>query len=284
VCSDASDYIADMTDDATAGTRVLQRFLLTDRVALVSGAGKGIGAGIALMLAEAGADVAIVARTKDDLDAVADQVRALGRRALVHPADLNDLAELPRLLDAVDREFGRLDILVNNAGGSASYPFLDTRVEHLENSFHFNVSVTFELSRLAVPRLLQRDGASIVNISSVAGHRAWRGGLVHGTMKAAISHMTQLMAADLAPRIRVNAVLPGAVETAALKRFLDALDPSMREGMYQRTLMRRNGQPDDIAAAVMFFVSPAASWITGKLLEVDGAAGPDLVPMPIADL
>jgi 7-alpha-hydroxysteroid dehydrogenase len=273
-----------MTDDATGDARVLQRFLLTDRVALVTGAGKGIGAGIALMLAEAGADVALVARTPRDLESVADGVRALGRRALVFPADLNDLTRLPALLQAVERELGGLDIVVNNAGGSASFPFLDTRVEHLESSFHFNVSVTFELSRLAVPLLLQREGASIVNISSVAGSRAWRGGLVHGTMKAAISHMTQLMAADLAPRIRVNAVLPGAVETAALQRFLDALDPAMREGMKQRTLMRRNGRPDDIAAAVMFFVSPAASWITGKLLEVDGAASADLVPMPIADL
>jgi 7-alpha-hydroxysteroid dehydrogenase len=236
------------------------------------------------MLAEAGADVAIVARTEADLESVADGVRAHGRRALVFPADLNDLTQLPRLLEAVERDLGGLDILVNNAGGSASYPFLETRVEHLEGSFHFNVSVTFELSRLAVPLLLQREGAAIVNISSVAGSRAWRGGLVHGTMKAAISHMTQLMAADLAPRIRVNAVLPGAVETAALQRFLDALEPSMREGMKQRTLMRRNGRPDDIATAVMFFVSPAASWITGKLLEVDGAASADLVPMPIADL
>jgi 7-alpha-hydroxysteroid dehydrogenase len=273
-----------MTDRATDDSRILQRFLLTDRVALVTGAGKGIGAGIARMLAEAGADVAIVARTKSDLDSVAEDVRALGRRVLVYPADLNDLTQLPRVLEAVERELGGLDILINNAGGSASYPFLDTRVEHLEGSFHFNVSVTFELSRLAVPLLLQREGASIVNISSVAGSRAWRGGLVHGTMKAAISHMTQLMAADLAPRIRVNAVLPGAVETAALKRFLDALDPSMREGMKQRTLMRRNGQPDDIATAVLYFVSPAASWVTGKLLEVDGAASADLVPMPIADL
>ena len=273
-----------MTDAALPSASVLKRFLLTDRVALVTGAGKGIGAGIALILAEAGADVALVARTKSDLDEVAEGVRAFGRRALVFPADLNDLTRLPVLLDAVQNEFGGLDILVNNAGGSASFPFLETRVENLEGSFHFNVSVTFELSRLAVPMLLQREGASIVNISSVAGSRAWRGGLIHGTMKAAISHMTQLMAADLAPRIRVNAVLPGAVETAALKRFLDALDPSMREGMKQRTLMRRNGQPDDIAAAVLFFVSPAASWVTGKLLEVDGAASADLVPMPIADL
>jgi 7-alpha-hydroxysteroid dehydrogenase len=273
-----------MADDAVSAHSALKRFLLTDRVALVTGAGKGIGAGIALLLAEAGADVALVARTKSDLDEVADRVRSFGRRALVFPADLNDLKQLPVLFDAVERELGGLDILINNAGGSPSFPFLETRVENLEGSFHFNVSVTFELSRLAVPMLLKREGSSIINISSVAGHRAWRGGLVHGTIKAAISHMTKLMAADLAPRIRVNAVLPGAVETAALQRFLDALDPAMREHMKQHTQMRRNGTPEDIAAAVMFFACPAASWITGKLLEVDGASSPDLVPMPIPDL
>jgi 7-alpha-hydroxysteroid dehydrogenase len=273
-----------MVDDSLSSPSALRNFLLTDRVALVTGAGKGIGAGIALLLAEAGADVTLVARTQSDLEEVAEGVRRFGRRALVFPADVNDLTRLPVLVDAVKSELGGLDILVNNAGGSPSFPFLETRVENLEGSFHFNVSVTFELSRLAVPLLLERDGASIVNISSVAGSRAWRGGLVHGTIKAAISHMTQLMAADLAPRIRVNAVLPGAVETAALKRFLAALDPAMREQMKQRTLMRRNGRPEDIAAAVMFFASPAASWVTGKLLEVDGSSSPDLVPMPIPDL
>ena len=179
-----------------------QQFLMTDKVAIVTGAGKGIGAGIAIGLAEAGADVAIVARTRTDLDQVADQVRRRGRRALVLPADLNNLGMLPDLVESVAATFGGLDVVVNNAGGSQSFPFLNTTIENLESSFHFNVSATFELSRLAVPHLLRRGGGSIVNISSVAGSRTTRGGLTHGTIKAAISHLTRMMAMDLAPRVR----------------------------------------------------------------------------------
>lgn len=272
------------TDLATDHVPVLDRFRLDGKVAVVTGAGKGIGAEIARALAEAGADVAVVARTADDLEAVAAAVRALGRRALVFPADLNDVSVLPVLIERIGAELGGLDIVVNNAGGSASYPFLDTRVEHLEGSFHFNVSVPFELSRLAVPLLLERGGGVIVNISSVAGSKTTRGGLVHGTMKAALTHMTRMMAADLAPRIRVNAVLPGAIETAALARLLGRMDPSVRETMIERTPMRRNGRPDDIAPMVVFLASSAAEWITGKCYDIDGAASADLLPKAIPDL
>jgi 7-alpha-hydroxysteroid dehydrogenase len=273
-----------MTDVDEGLVPVLDQFRLTDRVGIVTGAGKGIGAAIAVGFAEAGADVAIVARTEADLKRVAEGIRARGRRALVFPADLNDLGTLPRLIEATVAEFGGIDILVNNAGGSQSFPFLETSVQNLEQSFHFNVSVTFELSRLAVPFLLDRGGSSIINISSVAGSKSTRAGLVHGTIKAAISHMTKMMAADLAPRIRVNAVLPGAIETEALKRYLASMAPDIRQTMIERTAMRRNGRPEDIAPAVLYLASPAASWVTGKLLEVDGGASGDLIPKTVPDL
>lgn len=259
-------------------------FRLDDRVAIITGGGKGIGAAIALAFADAGADVALVSRTLSDLEEVAAQVEAIGRRALVLPADANDVAGLNGLVERTVTELGHLDIVVNNAGGSMSYPFVDTRVEHLEASFHFNVSVPFELSRLALPHLLERPGASIINISSMAGRNAPRGQLVHGTTKAALSQLTRLMAADLAPRVRVNAVLPGAVETESLKRWLATLPGELRQTMIERTAMRRNGEPDDIATAAVYLASPAASWVTGKLLEVDGSAQPELVPKPIVDL
>jgi 7-alpha-hydroxysteroid dehydrogenase len=268
--------------DSNGGTQDL--FRLDGKVALVTGAGKGIGAAIARAFADAGADVAVVSRTSEDIENVARDVEARGRRAIALPADVNELDRLPSLIDETVGRLGGLDIVVNNAGGSQSFPFLDTRVEQLEASFHFNVSVPFELSRLAVPHLLARPGASIVNISSMAGRNSPRGQLTHGTTKAAMSHMTQLMAADLAPRIRVNAVLPGAVETEALGGWLSSMDPGIRGTMHERTAMRRNGTPDDIATAVVYVVSPAASWVTGKLLEVDGSANPELVPKGIIDL
>lgn len=271
-----------MTDSRDEG--ILDRFLLRDRVAIITGAGKGIGAAIATAFAEAGADVALTARTEADLEHVAESVRAHGRRALVLPGDVNDLAALATLVDRTVDEFGGLDIVVNNAGGSVSRPFLDTTVSQLEKSLRFNVTAPFELSRLAVPRLLERGGGVIINIGSVAGQKATRGSLAHSLTKSALGQLTRLMAAELSPRIRVNAVLPGAVETDALRWFLSQQGEDIRAEMVARTAMRRNGTPEDIAAAVLYFASPAASWVTGKLLEVDGGAAAELIPNNQPDL
>jgi 7-alpha-hydroxysteroid dehydrogenase len=256
-------------------------FRLDGQVAIVTGGGQGIGAATALAFAESGADVVLVARTATDLDSVADQVRARGRRALTIPGDVNDLGVLATVVERTIEEFHRLDVVVNNAGGSVSRPFPATTVEQLESSFHFNVSVAFELSRVALPHLLDSGAGAIVNIGSVAGRKAVRGTLAHSLSKATVAQLTRLMAADLAPRVRVNAVLPGAVETNALRRYVE---PDVLARMTERTAMRRNGTPEDIALAVLFLVSPAASWITGKLLEVDGLADDDLIPKDIPDL
>jgi 7-alpha-hydroxysteroid dehydrogenase len=261
-----------------------ERFHLDDRVAIITGAGKGIGAAIATTFADAGAEVVLTARTESDLEGVAVQVRSLGRRAVVVPGDVNDLGFLASLVDRAVGELGRLDVVVNNAGGSISRPLLKTTVEQLEESFHFNVSVPFELTKLAVPHLLQQEGASVVNIGSTIGNRAVRGNLTHSLTKSAEGQLTRLMATELAPRIRVNAVLPGAIETDALAWWLNRQGDDVREQMVQRTLMRRNGTPQDIADAVLFFASPAAEWITGKLLEVDGASAEDLLPSTQPDL
>jgi 7-alpha-hydroxysteroid dehydrogenase len=263
---------------------MLEQFRLADQVAIVTGAGRGIGAAIAESFAEAGADVVVTARTESQLDETAAAIRAHGRRALVMPGDVNDLGFLAALVDGAVEQLGRVDIVVNNAGGSISKPMLDTRVEDLEASFHFNVSAPFELCRLAVPRMLEHGGGSIVNIGSVAGRNANRGSLAHSLTKAALAQLTRLMAAELAPRIRVNAVLPGAIETAALRDWLDSKDPAAREQMEGRTPMRRNGLPEDVAPAVLYLVSPAASWITGKLVEVDGGMLGEVLPSQIPDL
>ena len=260
-------------------------FDLTDRVAIVTGAGKGIGAATAVTLARSGADVVLTARTAADVAQVAGQVRSHGRRAVEIPGDVNDLNLLSELVERAAGELGRLDIVVNNAGGSVSRPLLDTRVDQIEHSFHFNVSVPFELTRLSVPHLLQADGdAAIVNVSSVAGINASRGSLTHSLTKAALNQLTRLMAVELAPRIRVNAVLPGAIETDALRGWLTTKGSDVREVMISRTAMRRNGTPDDIAQAIAFLASPAASWITGKLLEIDGLVFHELIPSSIPDL
>jgi 7-alpha-hydroxysteroid dehydrogenase len=265
-------------------TTTLDRFRLTDRVALVTGGGKGIGAAIAVAFAQAGADVAITARTEPDLRRVAERIEAAGRRALVCPADVNDLSALSGLVERTAAELGRLDVLVNNAGGSVPKPFTAVRPDQFDAGFHLDVVAAFELSRLAVPHLLQHPGASIINISSVIGRNNARGTLVPGTVKAAQSQLTRLLAADLAPGIRVNAILPGAIETDALRGALRAMPDEIRRTMILRTPMRRNGTPEDIADAAVFLASPAASFITGKLLEVDGGAGSDLIAREVPDL
>jgi 7-alpha-hydroxysteroid dehydrogenase len=249
---------------------ILDRFRLTDRVAVVTGAGRGIGAATALALAEAGADVLISARTQDELAKVVREVEAAGRRAVAVPADLTDLDAVAGLADAAADAFGRLDIVVNNLGGAMPRPFLATKPRHLADAFGFNVATAHSLTAAAVPHLLNspdRAGA-VINVSSVVGRVAGRGYLAYGTAKAAVAHYTRLAAADLAPRIRVNAIAVGSVQTSALDIVLT--DDELRGQMERATPLGRIGEPEDVAAAVVFLTSPAGGYITGKVLEVDG--------------
>jgi 7-alpha-hydroxysteroid dehydrogenase len=263
---------------------ITQQFRLDDKAALVTGAGKGIGRGIALTFAKAGADVALVARTKDDLDAVADEIRAIGRNAVAIPADVTEIDGLGDVVEQAADALGGLDILVNNAGGVEQLgTYTDVTVAILESAFRFNVSAPFELGRHALPHMLSRAGGAIVNIGSMSGMQNERGFLPYSLAKSALGKFTQLAAIELAPRVRVNAILPGCVETEALRGFMDAM-PDVRAGLQSKTPMRRNGTPDDIASAALFFASPASSWITGKLLEVDGAAPSGLFPNEAPDL
>ena len=263
---------------------ITEQFRLDGKVALVTGAGKGIGKGIAVAFAKAGADVALVARTKDDLEAVANEVRAMGRNAAVISADVTEIEGLEDVVDQSVRSLGGLDILVNNAGGVEQLgTYAGMTVAILESAFRFNVSAPFELGRHALPHMLARGGGAIVNIGSMSGAQNARGLLPYSLAKSALGKLTQLAAIEVAPRIRVNAILPGCVETEALRGFMDAM-PDVRETLHQKTPMRRNGTTGDIAAAALFFASPASSWITGKLLEVDGAAPAGLFPSNSPDL
>jgi 7-alpha-hydroxysteroid dehydrogenase len=260
---------------------VLDRFRLTDRVALVTGAGRGIGAAVAVAFAEAGADVAICARTASQLHEVAAQIEGLGRRALVMPADVSDLTELPALVDRTVNELGRLDVLVNNAGGTTPKAFLDTSTRMFEKAFHFNVTTAFELTKLATPSLLESGDGSVINVSSAAGRFANRGSAAYSTAKAALTHLTRLLAADLAPRVRVNGIAPGAIATASLDTVLT---DEIRAAMVAGTPLRRLGEAEDIAAAALWLASPAGAYVTGKMIEVDGGIQVSNLPSHLPDL
>jgi 7-alpha-hydroxysteroid dehydrogenase len=260
----------------------MERFRVEGRVAVVTGAGRGIGAASALVLAEAGADVALAARTREQLEGVAEEVRALGRRAVVVPGDINEAAAAEELVGRAVADLGGIDIVVNNAGGTMPRPLLDTSPGFLERAFHFNVTTAFTLSRLAVPHLLEREGAAIVNVSSAMGRLTDRGYVAYGTAKAALAHMTRLMASDLAPRVRVNAIAVGSVATSALEVVLT--NDELHDEMVQRTPLRRLGEADDIALAVLYLVSAAGSFVTGKVLEVDGGLEAPNLALGLPDL
>ena len=261
---------------------ILDRFGMTDKVAVVTGAGRGIGAATAIALAEAGADVLISARTADQLESVAARIEAAGRRAVAVPADLSDLEAVSGLVDQVEKAFGRLDLVVNNVGGAMPRPFLDTSPGRLEQAFHFNVATAHALLRPAVPLMLGGGGGSVVNISSAIGRLSGRGYLAYGTAKGALTHYTRLAAADLAPRIRVNAIAVGSVATSALDIVMES--DELRTAIEAGTPLGRIGDPEDIAAAVIYLASEAGSYITGKVIEVDGGIESPNLDMGLPDL
>ena len=261
---------------------LLDNFRLTGRVAVVTGAGRGIGAATARALASAGADVGLTARTPEQLDAVAAEIRDAGRRAVVVPGDVNDTSVLRTLVDRTVEELGRLDVVVNNAGGTAPRPLLATSEGYLERSFHFNVTTAFALTKHAVPHLLETGEGAVVNISSTMGRLRDRGFVAYGTAKAALAHMTRLMAADLAPRVRVNAIAVGSVATPALETVLT--EDALRDEMIRRTPLRRLGRPEDIALCALYLASPAASYVTGKVVEVDGGLEEPNLELGLPDL
>jgi 7-alpha-hydroxysteroid dehydrogenase len=261
---------------------ILDRFRLDGRVAVVTGAGRGIGAATAVALAEAGADVVISARHVDQLDHVAARVEEVGRRAVVVPADLMDLDAAGGLADAAAERFGRLDVVVNNVGGTIPNALLDTTPDYLEEAFHFNVSTAHALVRAAVPHLLEDGGGAVVNISSVMGRLAGRGYLAYGTAKAALAHWTRLAARDLSPHIRVNAIAVGSVMTSALE-FV-ASDDATRQGMEKVTPLQRIGAAEDVAAAAIYLCSSAGGYVTGKVLEVDGGLDQPQLDLGLPDL
>ena len=261
---------------------ILDRFRLDGQVAIITGAGRGIGAGSALALAECGANVLLAARTQSQLDDVASQVEALGSKAVTVACDLSDLDQVAGLAETAAKELGRIDILVNNVGGTMPLPLLDTSPRYLEEAFHFNVATAHALVRASVPTMLETDGGAIVNISSVIGRVAGRGYIAYGTVKAALSHYTKLASKDLAPRIRVNAIAVGSTATSALDIVTST--PELKETMEEMTTLGRIGDIEDISTAVIYLASKAGSYMTGKVLEVDGGIDAPNLDFGLADL
>jgi 7-alpha-hydroxysteroid dehydrogenase len=247
---------------------IFEKFSLDGKVAIVTGAGKGIGAGIAKAFAEAGADLVLASRTESDLNEVAAAVVSAGRKALVVPTDVMELEQLASLVERTMDEFGRIDILVNNAGGFPPKPASHTSAKQFEEAFRFNVSTAFELSRICAPLMVESaGGGAILNISSVAGQYPAPCFSAYGTAKGALSFLTKELAQEYAPRVRVNAIAVGSTRTDALNTILTE---EIEQAMVELTPMARLGEVEDIAMGALYLCSPAASYVTGDILGVNG--------------
>jgi NAD(P)-dependent dehydrogenase (short-subunit alcohol dehydrogenase family) len=249
------------------------RFSLGGRVALVTGASRGIGSAIAEALAEQGAQVVLSSRKQTDLDAEAERINArFPERTVAIAAHAGKAEDLQRLVDETMARFARIDILVNNAATNPYFgPVLSADIAAWDKTFEVNLRGMFLLTKLVYEASMEKHGGAVVNVASIGGLRPGLGLGVYNITKAGVVMLTRQLARELGGKVRVNAVAPGLVKT----RFAEALWGN--EAILQRVLasnpMGRIGEPDEIAGAVAFLVSDAASYINGEVLVIDGGGG-----------
>jgi NAD(P)-dependent dehydrogenase (short-subunit alcohol dehydrogenase family) len=240
-------------------------FRLDGQVALVSGAGRGIGRGCALALADAGAEVIALSRTEAELLTLAREIEAAGGRARALVCDVTDTAAVRAAIAGLER----LDVLLNNAGSNQPQPFLEVEEAVLDRLLALNVKAAFVVAQAAARVMARSGGGAIVNMSSQMGHVGGPKRTVYCATKHAIEGLTKAMAVDLAPyNIRVNAVAPTFVETPLTRPFFE--DPAFKALVLDKILLGRLARIEEVAAAVVYLASPAAAMITGTSLLVDG--------------
>ena len=245
------------------------RFLLTDKVILVTGGSRGLGKEMAYAFAQCGADVVIASRKIDNCVAVADDIAATtGRRTLPIACHVGDWAQIDAMVEKVYSEFGRIDVLVNNAGMSPLYPSLPELGEALyDKVFDVNLKGPFRLMATVGDRMTRHGGGSIINVSSIAAARPTANVVPYSAAKAGLNAMTVGFAHAFGPSVRVNCIQAGPF----LTDISEAWDlEAVKKDMQRRCAMKRPGNPDEVIGAALYFASDASSWTTGAVLPVDG--------------
>lgn len=251
---------------ATQSSRAVPDMRLDGRVAVITGASRGIGRACALALAEAGADVVLISRTRSELEALADQIESGGARAAAIACDVGHAGQVRAAFD----QLARVDVLVNSAGGNVPQPFLEVSEENLDWMWSLNVRGAFLVSQAATRRMVTSGrGGSIVHISSQMGHVGAANRTVYCATKHAIEGLTKAMAVELAPYgIRVNAIAPTFVDTPMTRPYF--ADAAFRASVLRNIPLGRIGEVSDVAAAVLFAASAASGLMTGTSLRIDG--------------
>ena len=245
-------------------------FDLSGKVALLTGAGRGLGRAISLAYARAGADIVATARTASELDSLCEEVRALGRRAVAVPLDVRDLASIRAMADRAEAELGRVDILVNNAGITVRQAALDVTEEAWDAIMDTNLKGLFFCCQAVGRGMIERRGGKIINMASVNAVTGWPRRLVYSATKAAVVHLTHVLAVEWAPYgICVNALGPTLIETDQVREALR--DPAFMAEWLAAMPMGRIGVPRDILGAALFLTSSASDFVSGQHLIVDGA-------------
>jgi len=245
-------------------------FGLEDQIAIVTGASQGIGRTLAIALAQAGADVALVSRTRSDLEAVAQEIEAAGRKALVMPADIQDVSQIQKRVDEVHTTFGKIDILINNAAWTATVEALEATEEQWDQTLDTSLKAVFFASQAVAKIMIQKGRGKIVNIGSTLGRTAFARRSVYGAAKAGVHHLTRVLALEWASKgISVNAVAPCITETPTRRGLFER--PGYKEWATGQMLpIGRWAQPEDLIGATLFLCSSLSDMVVGHVLMVDG--------------
>jgi NAD(P)-dependent dehydrogenase (short-subunit alcohol dehydrogenase family) len=249
---------------------ILQQFSLEGKTAFVTGAGRGLGRAGALAFAQAGADLALVSRTRAQLDETAAAVERVGRKALVLTADIRSAAEVETAVRRAVEAFGRIDVLFNNAGTNVRKPVVETSDEDWHTIMETNVKGVFVVARAVARQMIAQKGGCIINMSSMSSVSPERDKVVYASSKGAVAQFTKGLALELAPHgVRVNAIAPGYMLTPLVKGYLEA-DAARYQRILERIALGRVGQPEEIGGALVFLASDAARYVTGATIAIDG--------------